>query len=200
MKYIFLIFICVVIYVQHKNINQIPKTIEILQANNPEKDAFEKLLSEQKPTVLTNILNNVNLTKRNIREYFHYYLPPLCLNFNYEIIQEKANQETHIVKQSEYRHILYQIKGTKKIILFSPKEIVNLYPDMNKKKSNVNFWNLNASVYPKFNQASYLEIILRPRQMIYIPHGWWVTTKNMTDSNSLICKSETIFSRVLKKT
>jgi len=199
MKLLFIIIVIIFIYYQYKFINKVPDVIEIMQANNPEKDQFENIVAEKKPAVFTNILDGVNLTKRNIREYFHYYLPSLCLNYNYEILQESYAQETHIVKQTHYRYILYQIKGTKNIILFSPKETQYLYPDISKTKSNVNFWNQNITVYPKFNNVSYLEIILRPRQMLYIPPGWWYTTKNDTDSNSLVCVAETIFSKVLKK-
>jgi hypothetical protein len=199
MLYLFLIFICIVLYFQYKFINKTANTIEILQYNNPEKDRFEDMLSDKKPAVFTNILNNINLTKRNIREYFHYYLPPLCLTYKYDIIPGIINHETPILKQFNYRYILYQLKGTKKIILFSPKETKNLYPDISKKQSNVNFWQLDSNVYPNFNNVSYLEIILRPRQMLYIPTGWWFTTKNETKSNTLICTSETVFSRILKK-
>ena len=86
------------------------------------------------------------------------------------------------------------MKGIKKIILFNPKEINFLYPNYKKNESNVNFWNYDSTVYPEFNKSSYLEVILHPRQMIYIPHKWWFTTKTITNSNSLVCQSETIFS------
>jgi hypothetical protein len=199
MKIIFVIIVIIFIYYQYNFINKTHDVIEIMQSNNPEKDQFESIVAEKKPAVFTNILNGVNLTKRNIREYFHYYLPSLCLNYNYELLQETAGQETHIVKQTYYRYILYQISGTKNLILFSPKETQYLYPDISKTKSNVNYWKQNDTIYPKFNNVSYLEIILRPSQMLDIPPGWWYTTTNDPKSSSLICVAETIFSKVLKK-
>ena len=52
---------------------------------------------------------------------------------------------------------------------------------------------------PDFNQAKYLEIILRPRQMIYIPHGWFYTFKVAQDGDILSSDSESVFSFLLKK-
>ena len=190
----------VIIYSQYKYINkEIPKEFEILEYNNPDKEGFENTIKHNQPSVFTNVLDNVVLTKINIKEYFDYYLPDLTFSQEYEILQNKSKEETKILRQSNYRFILYQIKGNQKLILFPPNEKKKLYLDKTGNFSNVNFWKFNPSVYPKFNDISYLEIILRPRQMVYIPHNWWYTIKTDSDSNALICKSETIFSKFLKK-
>jgi len=199
MKIIFIIIILVFLYYQHKSINKISENIEILQANNPEKNKFEEILMEKNPAVFTNILNDINLTKKNIKSYFYYYLPPFYLNYNFELLLNKKDSETKLVLQTSFRYIIYQMKGIKKIILFNPKEIKFLYPNYKNNESNVNFWNYDSNVYPDFNKSSYLEVILHPRQMIYIPHKWWFTSKTLTTSNSLICESDTIFSKILKK-
>ena len=198
MKYFFITLIIIFLYYQYKFINNISTDIEIKQANNPEKDTFETILSDKNPSVFTNILIDVNLTKRNIKSYFNYYLPPFCINYNFEVIQEVKNSKTILKIQENYRLLIYQLKGTQNIILFSPKEIKYLYPKYNKKESNINFWKYDPMVYPEFNKSSYLEIILRPRQMLYIPYKWWYTSKVSENSNVLICKSETIFSKLLK--
>jgi hypothetical protein len=201
MYIILLIFLVIIISSQYKQINkQQPKNIEILQYNNPNKEQFEKTVSENQPCVFTNVLDKVELTKGNIRSYFDYYLPHFCLEQKYEIMQNKPRQETRILKQTNYRFIIYQIKGQQKLILFPPKDEKNLYVDKRTKNvSNVNFWKLNPYVYPKFNDVSYLEIVLRPRQMVVIPPNWWYTIKTETQSNALLCKSESIFSKLLKK-
>lgn len=200
MKIIFIILVLIFLYSQHKFINRETSNIEILQVNNPNKDKFEQMIMSNNPTVFTNVLNNINLTKKNIKKYFTYYLPPLCFNYNFEINQNKKNYTTKLIKQKYFRHLVYQLKGTKKLILFSPKEEKFLYPNkINNNVSEVNFWKLDSKVFPKFNNSSYLEIILHPRQMLYIPHNWWYSTKNISDCNSLVVNSETIFSKILKK-
>jgi hypothetical protein len=201
MYIIVIILVSVILISQYKVVNkQQPKEIEILQYNNPNKEQFEKTIGENQPCVFTNILENVELTKGNIRSYFDYYLPHFCLEQKYEIMQNQPRQETRIMKQNSYRMFIYQIKGQQKLILFPPKDEKNLYIDkQNKLVSNVNFWKFNPHVYPKFNNTTYLEIILRPRQMVVIPPHWWYTIKTETQSNALLCKSESVFSKLLKK-
>lgn len=200
MYFIFVIFTCFIVYSQYKKINKpIPDNIEILQYNNPDDNTFENIVSENQPCVFTNILDNVELSKKNINSYFNYYLPDLCLTKIFEISQTKRKQYTKLIKQNNYRFFIYQIKGIQKVILFPKKDEKNLYLDKTRNFSNIDFWNLNPKVYPLINEASYLEIILRPRQMLVIPYGWWYTIESQSVSNSLLCKSETVFSRFLKK-
>ena len=86
-----------------------------------------------------------------------------------------------------------------KIILLDPSQKKHLYLDKTGKFSNVNHWNLQSNVYPDYNNVSYLEVVLRPRQMIVIPYNWWYTCKALDTSNSLTSSSETVFSKFLKK-
>jgi len=200
MYYIFVILILVIIYSQYKYVNkEVPTEFEIIEYNNPDKEGFEESIKHNQPCVFTNVLDNIVLTKKNIKEYFDYYLPDLNLTKEYEILQNKTKEETKILRQANYRFILYQIKGSQKIVLIPPTEKKKLYLDKTGKFSNVNFWKFNPNVYPKFNDISYMEIILRPRQMVYIPYNWWYTIKTDSNSNALICKSETVFSKFLKK-
>ena len=98
MKIIFIILVLFFVYTQHKFINKQSDKIEILQVNNPVKEKFEEMVNYKNPTVFTNVLNNINLTKRNIKKYFNYYLPPLCLNYNFEINQNKKNYVSKLVQ------------------------------------------------------------------------------------------------------
>ena len=200
MYLIFIMFLVIIIISQYKKINKpIPENIEILQFNNPDETKYEEFIESNQPCVFTNVLDNVVLTKKNISSYFDYYLPNFTMTKSYEILQYNNGHETHLKKQTNYRSFIYQIKGTQKIILFSPKEESYLYLDKTRNFSNVNFWNYNAQIYPLFNKSSYLEIVLRPRQMLIIPYNWWYTSKSDTINNSLILKSETVFSKFLKK-
>lgn len=199
MLYILVLVIIIIIYSQHKHINKVPKDIEILQFNNPEKEKFEQIVSNKQPSVFTNVLDHVILNNQNIHTYFDFYLPSMCLKNKYIVDKLIKNQESQIKRQSSYRKLIYQIQGVQKIILFPPTNSKHLYLDKTNQFSNVNFWNLKPQIYPDFNQAKYLEIILRPRQMIYIPHGWFYTFKVAQDGDILSSDSESVFSFLLKK-
>jgi len=200
MYLIFIIFVVIIIISQYKKINKpIPENVEILQFNNPDETKYEEFIGSNQPCVFTNVLDNVVLTKKNIQNYFDYYLPNFTMTKSFEILQYNNGHETELKKQTNYRSFIYQIKGTQKIILFAPKEEPYLYLDKTRNFSNINFWNYNGQIYPLFNKSSYLEIVLRPRQMLIIPYNWWYTSKSDTINNSLILKSETVFSKFLKK-
>ena len=201
MIWLLAIVLLVIIYAQYKYINKPPRddVIELLEYNNPDKDVFEAMMEEKKPCIFTNILEKMVLNKQNINSYFEYYLPNLLLQNKFEILKHNKNQETRIIKQTHHRFFIYQLKGMQKIILLDPSQKKHLYLDKTGKFSNVNHWNLQSNVYPDYNNVSYLEVVLRPRQMIVIPYNWWYTCKALDTSNSLTSASETVFSKFLKK-
>ena len=91
MYYIFLILVLVIIYSQYKYVNkEVPTEFEIIEYNNPDKEGFEETIKHNQPCVFTNVLDNIVLTKKNIKEYFDYYLPDLNLTKEYEILQNKT--------------------------------------------------------------------------------------------------------------
>jgi len=187
---------------------------EIIQVNNPDKQTFEKIIDEKQPSVFTNILeglnfNNYDLTniktkKKDLEKYltthFKYYLHPLSLKYNFILFQNKKENKTPILRQNNYRYMLAQITGIKKIILFSPNQKKYLYPDSKLEKSKVDFWDINdREKYPLFNKSKYVEIIVKNNQMVFIPYKWWYTIYDVSDNISVSCISETLFSFFFKK-
>lgn len=213
---IFIIILFVIVYTQQKYINTLPytKTYEILQSNNPDKDTFEEILKEKKPAIFTNILEGLNLVQYNLtdpkfdknslkdefKEHFNFYLIPFTFKYNFSIKKHKKDTYTPIIRQNNYRFLLSQVTGIKKLLLFSPEQKKYLYPIHNKNESKINFWDdAEHKNYPLFKKGKYIEFIIKHNQMVYIPYKWWYTTYNITDNMSVTCSSESIFSYFLKK-
>ena len=220
MKNCYLILITIIIFIiysQYVHINKLPFSLsyEIVQVNNPNKQVFEKIIDEKQPSIFTNILEGLNMLKYNLKDkdskkemeydlnkHFKYYLNPLTLTYNFDLYKNKKDVHTPIMKQTHYRYILGQLEGVKKILLFSPSQEKYLYPNPNKKhnESELDFWDISSREdYPLINKSKYIEIIIKPNQMIFIPYKWWYTIYNITDSVSVSCHSETVFSYFLKK-
>lgn len=219
MKNIYLITITIfifLIYSQYIYVNTMPfsSTYEIVQVNNPDKKTFEKIIHDKQPSIFTNILEGIEFAKYNLKEkegkiemefdlnkHFKYYLHPLTIKYNFELYQNKQETNTPLFKQTHYRYVVGQLHGIKKILLFSPNQEKYLYPDNQKKEiqSKLDFWHISSrEEYPLINKSKYIEIIIKPNQMLYIPHKWWYTVHNITDSVSVSCHSETLFSYFLK--
>ena len=219
MKNLYIILITIfifIIYSQYVYINKIhsSSSYEIVQVNNPDKPTFEKIINEKHPSIFTNILEGIEFAKYNLKDnkgkkemefdlnkHFKYYLHPLTLKYDFELSQDKQDTNTPIFKQTHYRYVLGQLHGVKKILLFSPNQEKYIYPNPQiQTQSKLDFWHISSrKEYPLINKSKYIEIIIKPNQMIYIPYNWWYTVHNITDSVSVSCHSETLFSYFLKK-
>ena len=153
-KYVLFIISCllVVIILNAFYINRIPNNVEILQANNPNKETLEKIIIQKFPSIFTNVTKNIDLNKINtdiinkqislksdVYSYFSYYLTPMCLTHGYNI---EINQQINLKRVSTHRFLICQFSGKSKIYLFSPNQSKFLYPIKSKKGliSKVNFW------------------------------------------------------------
>ena len=69
-------------------------------------------------------------------------------------------------------NVLVQLVGRKRIILFSPKDALNLY--LNGDKSEVlDMDSPNLQKFPKFQNAVKYECVLNPGDAIFIPAMWF---------------------------
>lgn len=87
-------------------------------------------------------------------------------------------------------NFLYQIKGSKKVYLFSPSESDYLYPvefggNPFYEPSSVNMLLPDLEKHPKFPQAKGIHCELLPGDMLYLPAGWWHCIRNLEVSWSL---------------
>ena len=107
------------------------------------------------------------------------------------------NHTTPLLQTNNYRTVFIQLEGIQKIVIFNPKQIPYLY--LQNKKSQVDFWNQNNKLFSKFSKSKYLEIIMRPGTVFYLPNYWCYTKKSMTDSLSVTLSMDTYLSLLLNK-
>jgi lysine-specific demethylase 8 len=74
-------------------------------------------------------------------------------------------------------NLLAQVAGTKYVRLYAPEESANLYPHesgLHKVSSQVHpLTDVDASRFPRFAGARYVDGYLRAGEMLYIPPSWW---------------------------
>lgn len=221
-KILFLaIILIVIIYFQYSFIHQTNDSYEILQYNNPNKDLFENIHQEKLISVFTNIpfdissgednkmnsysysmfkndylKKNKNKTDRIIQENFSYYDIPLCVSNKIILDFQIFDSTSPLIYQDNYRHLIYQVEGTRRFYIFSPKYHKNLY--IKNKKTDVDFWNQDTNKYPLIKDAQYIEVLLHPGQMISIPMKWVYAHITEEDCFTIFYSSESIFSYFLK--
>ena len=131
---------------------------------------------------------------KNLKEHFKYYIHPLSVKHNFEINVEEEKSSNKITKSTEARLLICQLIGLKKILLFSPQQEKYLYLKRSGKNSKLNFFEDDLLQFPLISKTKYIEILLYPGQMLYIPRGWFYTYINEDESLSIKVTSETLFS------
>ena len=132
----------------------------------------------------------------------NYINPPLLVLKEHSFSMGPAGTKVGLHYDKTYRNILYQIYGKTKIILFSPANTKYLYKsgryDGSSVVSKIDFWNQDLDAFPLFNKAQFIEIILYPGQLLYIPSYWWYATENIDTCITISIKTENIFSSIEK--
>ena len=86
-------------------------------------------------------------------------------------------------------NILAQIHGRKEIHLAAPADTPNMYPsrkfDQGATISEVNLHNWDPVKHPKFARVKHQKAVLQPRQMLFIPRGWWHQVRSLDKSISV---------------
>jgi hypothetical protein len=190
-----IIIFTIYLFLHIKFLFKINNDYDILQSNNPNKENFEKIMNQKSPSIFTNISNKWNLkdlNKNNIDSYFKYYLSPILLSKKYEILSNTKPKKNKLIMEKNNRHLILQLDGESKFYLFSPNQSKYLY---NKKGvSQIDYWNQDLKKFPLLNKAQFIEIILHPHQMIYIPRKWWYVSEHSENSKYIDCNSDSLFS------
>lgn len=83
-----------------------------------------------------------------------------------------------------YDNILCQVRGTKRVILFSPEDSKYLYVEGDKSKvNNFNNWEQCLAQFPLVSLAKPYRCILRPGDTLFIPALWWHNIKTVCDKD-----------------
>ena len=102
-----------------------------------------------------------------------------------------------VTRQYNYRYMITQLKGVRRIYLFAPKNRKYLYAKGD--KSQIDFFRDDLLKYPKLSETKYIEVVLYPGQMLYIPFNWWYNYEIQEDSFAVYHQSDTLFSKYLLK-
>lgn len=212
-RIIFLFTILVIFaYFQYIYINKVNNKLEITQYENPKKDIFENMMNDKIISIFIKIpINNPKnliLDKENYEKFknnidkliktnFSYYEIPMCVKSNYNLLFEPNQFKYILKKQTDYRRLIYIVKGTKKFIIFNKNNEKYLYLKNN--VSQVNFWNNDLVKYPLFSKSKYIEVILKENMMISLPFQCIFTSINDTDVTLIDMSSESFFSNILRK-
>lgn len=166
----------------------------------PSKEFFKWLLAneDKEPSQKFYLSENDQLLKdfnlyQQFDKFANYYLSPMSVGKSYPVWIGCTGTKTGIHWDPEYRNIICQLYGTKKVYLFSPEQSKYMYPsnkyDNGGVVSSVDFWNIDQKKFPDFNKAQFMEIILHPGQMLFIPKYWWHACENMTSCVSIGIRS-----------
>eukprot|EP00736_Rhodelphis_marinus_P004277 Rmarinus@m.2610 len=90
--------------------------------------------------------------------------------------------------QDPYHNLLAQVVGWKYIRLYSPTHSSKLYPHIDEIHFNTSMVDIERPdpiKFPKFSEAPYLECVIGPGDMLYIPPKWWHFVKSLSVSISV---------------
>ena len=119
-----------------------------------------------------------------------------------ELYIGKNNTNLFLKSEGTYRNLFCQIYGTCKVMLWNPSQRENIYSDScfdkNATYSKINFKNYDSKKYPLFDKSQYIEIILNPGQILYIPPYWWYCFEDLNRNIRLQYRCESYFSLTVK--
>ncbi|CAG8565805.1 10689_t:CDS:2 [Ambispora leptoticha] len=122
---------------------------------------------DTEPLETDNSSNNLSQSNSNVQ-----YKPPSDVIINAWFGPKGTISPMHT---DPYHNLLAQVVGEKYIRLYAPEETTKVYPfendDLLKNTSQVDVENPDVQLFPRFSSAQYVECILRPGDLLYIPDG-----------------------------
>jgi hypothetical protein len=191
---------------------------EILQVSNPTPDNLEKTFLDKLPVIITDMyeqwdgFNQIDseymkvqpdLTKDKIAiklldKYTRNMYLPFSIGHSYNSNVCKTEEKTQLKKVEGHRHLIVQMQGKMRYILFYPEQSKNIYD------GSVDFWNWRnlseeeKKKFPLFPKAAYIELILSKGKILHLPKDWWYASQAMEDTIQMTIDSKSIFSVLVK--
>lgn len=81
-----------------------------------------------------------------------------------------------------------QVVGCKYVRLYDPQYTAQLYPHvegMHTNTSRVDVEAVDEALYPEFSDVPYMDVLLEPDSMLYMPPKWWHYIKSVSVSFSV---------------
>jgi len=120
---------------------------------------------------------------QNLQEHFLYYAKELNGTKSVVSRGEAENSVNPLQKVTSKCFCIAQIKGVKKILLFTPRQEKDLYPSpSNPTVSQANYFKDPLFNYPKLQDTTYIEIEAYPGHLVSIPKGYWWTSITIEES------------------
>jgi len=89
----------------------------------------------------------------------------------------------------EQENLFAQVQGYKRIIMMSPSHFPCMYPfpllHPHDRQSQVDIFNPDLSLYPKYPDAKAVECVVGPGDVLYIPAYWWHHIISLTETVSV---------------
>lgn len=105
------------------------------------------------------------------------------LTSNLLLVGQRGN--TTPAHYDEQQNIFAQLRGVKRVVLFSPADVRALYPfpvaHANDRQSQVDVYSPDISAFPRFAEAQPFHAVLQPGELLYIPQYWWHHVENLED-------------------
>ena len=120
---------------------------------------------------------------QNLQDHFLYYVKDLNGLKSVVSRGEAENSVNPLQKVTNKCFCIAQIKGVKKILLFTPRQEKDLYPShTNHNVSQANYFKDPLINYPTLQNTTYIEIEAYPGHLISIPKGYWWTSITIEES------------------
>ena len=92
-------------------------------------------------------------------------------------------------------NVLCHLVGSKTLWIAHPTQGQNMYPsnkyDPGAVLGQVNFWEPNYQLYPKYANVTYEKVVLAPGDVLFIPMGYWHAAESTTYTTSVSLRSMT---------